>query len=181
MREVFTIGHSTRTQDEFLLELRRYGIECVVDVRSYPGSRREPQFGKDTMRTWLRDAAVDYVHLPGLGGRRGRQAGVSEDVNAAWNSASFRNYADYTLSDEFERGVRDLEFLALSMPVAFMCAEAVPWQCHRSILSSVLVARGWAVWHVGLGSSTLHELGKWGPVPVVTGDRVTYPATGRSE
>ena len=176
-REVWTIGHWTRSEGEFLHVLRAQHLDLVVDVRAQPGSRRNPQFGRDVLPQWLASAGVGYVHLAELGGRR-RKADVDPSVNAGWRHPSFKNYADYTLSAEFAAGVHRLIDLASSHRVVIMCGEPMPWRCHRLLLANALAARGWTVWHLmDDGEPTRHELGKWGAVPAVDEQcSVTYPA-----
>lgn len=174
--EVWTIGHSTRSVEEFLALLQEHAIDSLVDVRSFPGSRRCPQFGRETMSAWLADDAITYQHAHDLGGRRNRQHEVDPAINAAWHNASFRNYADYTLGDAYEAGMAQLAIMAHTSRVAFMCSEALPWRCHRSLIANTLVARDWAVHHImSVGKVVQHRLGAWGPEPLVTDGRVTYP------
>ena len=175
-REIWTIGHSTRTADEFLTLLHSCAIDSLVDVRSFPGSRRCPQFGREIMSAWLADGGIAYRHMSDLGGRRNKQRGVDPAVNAAWKNASFRNYADYTLSDVFEAALSDLIEIAQSSRVAYMCSESVPWKCHRLIISNSLVARGLTVHHImGANKMAEHHLGQWGPEPIIADGRVNYP------
>ena len=174
--EIWTIGHSTRSTEEFLALLHDQEIVSLVDVRSYPGSRRCPQFGREIMSTWLANDAITYQHASDLGGRRNRQHDVDPAINAAWQNASFRNYADYTLGDAYQTALANLTTVAQTSRVAFMCSEALPWRCHRSLIADSLVARGWAVHHLmSLGKATEHRLGQWGPEPFVADGRVTYP------
>ena len=174
--EIWTIGHSTRSTEEFLALLHEHAIDSLVDVRSFPGSRRCPQFGRETMSTYLADDAITYQHASDLGGRRNRQHDVDPAINAAWRNASFRNYADYTLGDAYQAGIVQLVSLAQTLPVAFMCSEALPWRCHRSLIANTLVARDWAVHHLmSVGKVIEHRLGAWGPEPLVANGRVTYP------
>lgn len=170
---LFTIGHSTRTSDEFCALLAEHDVATLADIRSIPGSNRNPQFHAEALAASLARRGVNYVHLAALGGRRSRQRQVDEDLNAAWRNRSFRNYADYTTTPDFEAGLREL--IGLDGPVACMCAEAVPWRCHRTIVSDNLVARGHDVTHVIGTAVTEHRLGAWGPAPVVAGTAVTYP------
>ena len=174
---VWTIGHSTRTAETFTELLRGERIELVADVRSFPGSRANPQFGRAAMRGWLGDAGIGYVHLSALGGRRDRQD-VEPGINAGWHNASFRNYADYTLTPGYEDGIAELLGLAGERRVACMCAEALPWRCHRLLIANTLAARGVTVRHImGDGDAEPHELGRWGATPRVADDgTVTYPA-----
>jgi len=174
--EIWTIGHSTRSIEEFLALLHEHDIHSLVDVRSFPGSRRCPQFGRETMMTWLADDGITYQHASDLGGRRNRNYDIDPAINAGWRLASFRNYADYTLGAAYQAGVVQLGILAQSSRVAFMCSEVLPWRCHRSLIANTLVARGWAVHHImGVGKVIEHQLGAWGPRPLVTDDQVTYP------
>jgi len=174
--EIWTIGHSTRSTEEFLALLHDHAIDSLVDVRSYPGSRRCPQFGRETMSVWLADDAITYQHASDLGGRRNRQHDVDPAINAAWRNASFRNYADYTLGNEYQAGIVQLATMAQTSRVAFMCSEALPWRCHRSLIANTLVARDWAVHHLmSAGKVIEHRLGAWGPEPLVADGRVTYP------
>lgn len=121
----------------------------------------------------MADVGIAYAHLGELGGRRNRQSEVDDELNAAWRNRSFRNYADYTTTTDFVAGLRDL--LALAEPVTYMCSEAVPWRCHRTIVSDNLVARGHEVTHLIGTKVTEHRLGAWGPEPVVHDNSVTYP------
>ncbi|HUZ40840.1 MAG TPA: DUF488 domain-containing protein [Acidimicrobiales bacterium] len=176
VREIWTIGHSTRSTEEFLALLHEHAINSLVDVRSFPGSRRCPQFGRETMSTYLADDAITYQHASDLGGRRNRDYDVDPATNAAWRNASFRNYADYTLGDAYQAGIVQLASVAQTLPVAFMCSEALPWRCHRSLIANTLVARDWAVHHImSVGKVIEHRLGAWGPEPHVANGRVTYP------
>lgn len=176
MRELWTIGHWTCPEDAFLRPLLAQEIELVADVRSQPGSRRSPQFGRDEMPKWLGGAGIDYVHLPELGGRRRKQA-VDPSINAGWREPSFKNYADYTLTPAYHDGIRRLEELATSQHVVIMCGEPMPWRCHRLLVANTLTAQGWTVWHLmGDDPPRRHELGRWGAAPSVDPDgRVTYP------
>lgn len=142
---VWTIGHSTRTDDEFKQLLLTNQIGSLVDVRSFPGSRRYPQFNTAELSSSLRNAGINYYHLPALGGRRKPQA---ESKNTAWQNASFRAYADHMESDEFKKGIKDLLEWAGERRTAIMCAEAVWWSCHRSLISDYLKAQGTEVLHI---------------------------------
>ena len=174
--EIWTIGHSTRSTEEFLALLHEHEIDSLVDVRSFPGSRRCPQFGRESMIVWLMDDAITYKHASDLGGRRNRNYNVDPAINAGWRLASFRNYADYTLGDAYQAGIVQLGIEAQNSRVAFMCSEVLPWRCHRSLIASTLVAGDWAVHHImSLGKVIEHHLGAWGPEPLVIDDQVTYP------
>lgn len=176
--ELWTIGHWTCPEGVFLGTLAAVDIDLVVDVRTQPGSRRNPQFGRDTLPTWLADAGVGYLHLPELGGRRPRQHGVPPEVNAGWQNRSFHNYADHALGPEFAEGLDHLTALARSKRTAILCGEPMPWRCHRLLIANALTVQGWRVWHLRVGEpAKLHELGIWGATPVVDADGVvTYPA-----
>jgi uncharacterized protein (DUF488 family) len=136
---VFTIGHSTRTWKDFLELLRVHRIKRVIDVRSIPRSRHNPQFNRETLSAKLRSARIGYVHLRKLGGLRHARR---DSQNTGWRNASFRGFADYMQSPDFEAGLERLIKLAKQKRSALMCAEAVPWRCHRSLIADSLVARG---------------------------------------
>lgn len=175
-REIWTIGHGTSSEAQFLDTLRPAGIERVVDIRAHPGSRRNPQFGVDAMPSWLAAAGIAYEQLPELGGRRGKQD-VDASVNAGWRNESFANYADFTLTPPFADGLARLAALATRERVAIMCGESVPWRCHRLLVANALTARGWRVGHlIANAAPRRHELGMWG-APAVVDDAgvVTYP------
>jgi uncharacterized protein (DUF488 family) len=143
---IWTIGHSTRAIDVFISLLGEHGIRLLVDVRSLPGSKRYPQFNKEALANSLGKSGINYEHFPELGGRRKAQP---ESKNIAWRNASFRGYADYMETDEFDKGVKRLLDLAADAgPTVIMCAEAVWWRCHRSLISDYLKARGIEVIHI---------------------------------
>ena len=169
---MFTIGHSTHSIDAFVGLLRGAGVEAVADVRRFPGSRRHPQFGRDALAASLRAAGIEYAHLEALGGRRSVRPG---SPNGGWEVRAFQGYADHMASGEFAAGLGALEALAGERPTAVMCAEALWWQCHRRLVADALVARGWAVEHIGPdGARTAHELTPF----ALAGDggTLTYPA-----
>jgi uncharacterized protein (DUF488 family) len=144
--QIWTIGHSTRTIDEFISLLRTNNIKLLADVRSFPGSRRYPQFNREMLAESLGKAGIRYEHFPELGGRRKARP---DSKNAAWRNNSFRGYADYMDTDDFHRGAERLLDLATEAgPAAIMCAEAVWWRCHRSLISDYLKARGIEVMHI---------------------------------
>lgn len=176
-REIWTIGHWTCPEPDFLRPLHAHGISLLADVRAQPGSRRSPQFGRDTMPRWLARAGIDYVHLSELGGRR-RKQDVDPEINAGWRQPSFKNYADYTLGPEYRKGIAALAGLATDHRVVIMCAEPTPWRCHRLLIANTLAARGWTVWHlIADAEPRRHELGQWGATPSVDeAGNVTYPA-----
>ena len=151
---VWTVGHSTRSIDEFVGLLRLSSISCLVDVRSYPGSRRYPQFNKENLCKAVSAAGIDYLHLPELGGRRKAKP---DSLNMAWRNESFRGYADYMETKAFREGIERLLKLARERRTAIMCAEAVWWRCHRSLISDYLKADGVKVIHIlGVGKSEEH-------------------------
>lgn len=144
-KEIWTIGHSTRTQEEFLEMLRNFRVELLVDVRRYPGSRKYPHFAKEQMQLWIPENNIEYLHLEDLGGRRK----VNKDTkNMAWRLISFRGYADHMETPEFHKAAQQLQELALLKRTAYMCSEAVWWSCHRSLISDYLKVRGWKVNHI---------------------------------
>jgi uncharacterized protein (DUF488 family) len=154
-RQVWTIGHSTRTTEEFAGLLAENGIEVLVDVRSYPSSRRLPHFNRDQLGSFLSGRGIEYRHMPGLGGRRKPNP---NSKNIAWTNASFRAYADYMETEEFGAGVRELLEVAQNQRTAIMCAEALWWRCHRSLISDYLKSIGIEVTHiVGRGKSEPHR------------------------
>jgi uncharacterized protein (DUF488 family) len=175
--QLWTIGHWNCPKPAFLHPLLEQDIELLLDVRAQPGSRRSPQFDADEMPQWLTDAGIGYLHMPELGGRRRRQ-GVDPAINGGWHNASFKNYADYTLTAAYRQGVQRLEELAADRRVVIMCGEPMPWRCHRLLIVNTLAARGWTVWHlIGDAPPRPHQLGQWGAAPVVGPDlQVTYPA-----
>jgi uncharacterized protein (DUF488 family) len=171
MLTVFTIGHSTRTWEEFLELLRAHDIERVVDVRSIPKSRHNPQFNRETLSAKLRGARIGYGHLRKLGGLRHTRR---DSQNMGWRNASFRGFADYMQTPEFEQGLRRLIKLAKQKQTAIMCAEAVPWRCHRSLIADALTVRGIRAAHILSGNrAQVHALTPFGRVH---GDCITYPA-----
>jgi uncharacterized protein (DUF488 family) len=166
---VYTVGHSTLALDEFLALLRAHGIAAVVDVRRYPASRRHPHFGREALARALADAGIEYRWLPELGGRRSARP---DSPHVAWRNTSFRGYADHMDGEEFAGGLVALLDLARERPTAIMCAESVPWRCHRQLIADALVARGVTVRHVlGPRASSEHTLAAFARV---AGDRVVY-------
>jgi uncharacterized protein (DUF488 family) len=167
---LFTIGHSTRTLDELVALLRASGVSILADIRTIPRSRHNPQFNREALGPALRRRHVRYVHLSSLGGlRRTRK----DSPNTGWRNASFRGYADYMLTEDFEHGLAELEALAEEGRVAVMCAEAVPWRCHRSLVADAVTVRGGAVEDItGPGTPHPHRLT---PFAHVEGTRITYP------
>ena len=145
---VFTIGHSTRSFEEFVGLLRSVGVRLLVDVRTVPRSRKNPQFNREILPATLADFQIAYEHLEALGGLRGHKRDVSPAVNAFWQNESFHNYADYTMTEEFRAGLDRLRYLGHQSPSAIMCAEAVWWQCHRRIIADYLIAADEIVFHI---------------------------------
>ena len=143
---IHTIGHSTRSLDDLIALLREASVDLLVDVRSFPRSRRNPQFNTDTLPAALEPHGIAYRHIAPLGGRRGPASDTSP--NGAWREPAFRNYADYALTPEFRAGLDDLLTEASRHRPAIMCAEAVWWQCHRRIITDYLLARGLEVRHI---------------------------------
>jgi uncharacterized protein (DUF488 family) len=142
---LYTIGHSTRDTAELLELLRAHGVEQVVDVRTIPRSRHNPQFNGDRLSRSLDQAGIRYVHLKTLGGLRHSRP---DSVNLGWRNASFRGFADYMQTKNFAAGLRRLKLLAARRPTAIMCAEAVPWRCHRSLIADALTVAKWRVLHI---------------------------------
>ncbi len=179
--DIFTIGHSTHTKDEFLKLLTDAKIDSLVDIRSFPGSRKFPHFHIDQMKIWLPEAGIKYTHNINLGGRRKVSKTVDKHINNSWINQSFHNYADYTLEEEFQQGLEELKDNALTANVAYCCAERHPARCHRLLISNWLSLNGWNVKHIidGPKNTTLietHEPGKWGAKPVLRADdTVIYP------
>lgn len=145
IQEIWTIGHSTRDFADFVTMLQSFQIEILADVRSYPGSRKFPQFNKESLQQTLPENGIEYVHLSKLGGRRKVQ---EDSKNTAWRDPAFRGFADYMDTEDFREGMEELKELALQKRVAYMCSEAVWWRCHRSLISDFLKAEGWKVWHI---------------------------------
>ncbi|NIM50901.1 MAG: DUF488 family protein, partial [Gemmatimonadales bacterium] len=153
---IYTLGHSTRSADEFLGLLKQFGIEVLVDVRRYPTSRRHPHFVQAILQRSLAGAAITYVHEPDLGGRRTARR---DSPNRAWERPGFRGYADHAATQPFGAALSRVMERAAAAPTAIMCAEAVPWRCHRQLIADYLVVRGWEVQHVmGPGQCTPHTL-----------------------
>jgi uncharacterized protein (DUF488 family) len=156
MAPIFTVGHSTRPIEELLALLGEAGIEVLVDVRRYPGSRRHPQYSRDALATSVSGAGIGYVHEPDLGGRRPARPG---SPHTAWRVEAFRGYADHMETAEFQAALERLIRLGSERRVVILCAEAVPWRCHRRLISDALVARGIEVRHIlAPGRADPHEL-----------------------
>ncbi|HEY9427423.1 MAG TPA: DUF488 domain-containing protein [Gemmatimonadaceae bacterium] len=174
MTLIHTIGHSTRSLDELVTLLRRHGVDHLADVRAHPGSRRYPHFSRDSLRAALPSLGIGYSHHPELGGRR---RGLPDSPNGAWRNASFRAYADYMGTAEFKTAIDSLVDLTEGKTVAIMCAEAVPWRCHRWLVSDALVARGVDVHHILDARSEPHSLTRFAELRHGT---VVYPPESTS-
>jgi len=167
---VLTIGHSTHTLDHLIGLLKAHGVTRVVDVRTVPRSRHNPQFNRDTLPGALGAEGIGYAHLPGLGGLR---HGRKDSPNTGWRNASFRGYADYMLTPEFAENIERLMELGRRERIAVMCAEAAPWRCHRSLIADALTVRRVAVEHIM--SESRRDPHQMTPFARVEGERITYP------
>jgi uncharacterized protein (DUF488 family) len=143
--EIWTIGHSTRSIEEFLSILKSFRIEVLVDIRTFPGSRRYPHFNKESLSTTLQQNGIEYVHMLALGGRR---KPLADSVNVSWRHPAFRGYADHMQTPEFIDAINDVQRLASRKRVVYMCSEAMWWKCHRSLVSDYLKVKGWNVQHI---------------------------------
>jgi len=168
---IMTIGHSTRPVAELIHLLKAHDAKRLADVRTIPRSRHNPQFNRDQLSAALHSARLHYTYMPGLGGFRHARP---DSLNAGWHNASFRGYADYMQTPEFKKNLDALIELAKHEKTAIMCAEAVPWRCHRSLIADALLARGIEVREITSATRTrIHALTPWGHV---NGTQVTYPA-----
>ena len=168
-RMIWTIGHSTRDIDDFIAILRSFDIQLVADIRSYPGSRRYPQFNKETLEVSLLKRNISYVHLKDLGGRRKANP---ESRNMAWRHEAFRGYADYMETDSFKKAINHLQRIAEKEQTAYMCSEAVWWRCHRSLVSDYLKSVAWTVMHIiGSGKAEEHP---YTPAATIVNGELTY-------
>jgi uncharacterized protein (DUF488 family) len=168
---VFTVGHSTHPLEEFIALLEAHGVTCLVDVRTIPRSRHNPQFNRDTFPQALTKQGIEYCHLKGLGGLRHTSA---DSPNTGWRNASFRGYADYMLTDAFAQELARLVELTETQQVAVMCAEAVPWRCHRSLIADALTVRRVQVEHIM--TRARRQPHRLTPFARVVGLGITYPA-----
>jgi uncharacterized protein (DUF488 family) len=168
---VFDLGHSTRSRAELIELLRSFEIATLADIRTVPRSRHNPQFNEDELARALPRAGIAYVHVPKLGGLRRGLGDASP--NRAWRNASFRGYADHMQTDEFAEGLEEVRERARAGPIALLCAEAVPWRCHRSLVADALFARGVVVGHImGVGRADAHRPTAFARI---RGKKVTYP------
>jgi uncharacterized protein (DUF488 family) len=167
---VYTIGHSTRTLEEFVALLKAYQISLLVDVRTVPRSRHNPQFNKEPLPASLKTEGIRYIHMPEIGGLRHPKR---DSINLAWQNMGFRGYADYMQTKEFTDNLLKIVALARENCLTLMCAEALPWRCHRSLISDALVVRHIKVLHILSATSTItHELTEFAHVE---GIKITYP------
>lgn len=167
---IYTIGHSTRSLDQFVELLRTYGIGRLVDVRTIPRSRHNPQFNRDTLGRFLRNRRIGYRHMKELGGLR---HACTDSPNSGWHNASFRGFADYMQTPAFAVAIDKLVDLAKGKLTAIMCAEAVPWRCHRSLIGDALIIRGIEVRDIfSTKSVKLHTITA---MAVIHGTQITYP------
>ena len=167
---ILTIGHSTRALDDFLDILRAHTVTRLVDIRTVPRSRRNPQFNQDSLSERLKQSAIDYVLMKQLGGLRHPKA---DSLNMGWSNSSFRGFADYMRTQEFTNGIDQLIGLAQNGQAAIMCAEVLPWRCHRWLIADALLVRGVQVEHImTIKTRTKHSLTKWASIE---GDQITYP------
>jgi len=169
---MMTIGHSTHSIEEFLRMLTAHGVETLVDVRTIPRSRHNPQFNRETLPETLRAAGIAYVHVPELGGLRHARR---DSVNTGWRNLSFRGFADYMQTPEFAAAVAHLIELSSARRAAIMCSEALPWRCHRSLIADALTVRGVAVEHImSVSSRKPHTLTEFAHHDRADGDKITY-------
>ncbi|SIT79653.1 DUF488 domain-containing protein [Edaphobacillus lindanitolerans] len=185
--DLYTIGHSTHTEDQFIKLLKDAGVELLADVRAFPGSRKFPWFHTDRMKEWLPENGIGYVHIPELGGRRRKSRDVPDGCNAGWNNRSLHNYADYTLEPGFSEGLRKLSENADGIRAAICCSERHPARCHRLLISNWVSMHGMRVIHIldGPHGETItesHEPGRWGARPLLQEDgSIIYPPDHQDE
>ena len=172
--QLYTIGHATRPLDSFIAILKSFDIDMVVDIRTIPRSRHNPQYNKDTLPQELEKEGIKYTHMTGLGGLRKAQA---NSINLGWHNLSFRNYADYMQSDDFKENLKQLIDIIKENNVVIMCAETLPWRCHRSLVADALLIRGIKSLDIFKeGVAKEHELTSFA---VVKGKDITYPTDER--
>lgn len=170
VNSVYTIGHSTRTIEDFIKLIKTYGIEMVIDVRTIAGSRFNPQYNEESLSKSLSKKKISYLRIKGLGGLRHT---TKDSINTAWKNLSFRGYADYMQTSEFAEGIEQLIKLAKEKQIAIMCAEAVPWRCHRSLIGDALTVRKIEVVNIISEKSSMPH--KITPFARVKGHTITYP------
>lgn len=165
-RIIWTIGHSTRSLEEFVAMLHSSKIKSIADIRSYPGSRKFPQFNKEALEISLPQNNIEYIHLKNLGGRR---KASPDSKNTSWRNLAFRGYADYMETTNFKTEIKNLEKMALKQRTAYMCSEAVWWRCHRSMVSDYLKVHGWKVMHI-MGVDKEQEHPYTAPARIINGE-----------
>jgi uncharacterized protein (DUF488 family) len=173
---VLTVGHSTRPLEDFIHLLQAHGVKRVVDVRTVPRSRHNPQFNRDTLPQDLKTSHIGYVQVSGLGGLRHPR---TDSLNMGWRNASFRGYADYMQTEEFEKNLAKVIEYARRKQIALMCAEALPWRCHRSLIADALLIRDIRVEHIMTPTHCQHH--SLTPFAKVRGARITYPLVMKEE
>jgi uncharacterized protein (DUF488 family) len=170
-RTIFTVGHSTRSLGDFIAILKAHGIQALADVRQYPRSRRLPHFNDESLSAALLREGIDYLPFKSLGGRRKANP---DSINTGWRNENFRGYADFMQTGEFTQALKELMDVAVRRTTAVMCAEAMPWRCHRSLIADALVIRGWEVLDImDANEARPHRLPSFARVD---GMRLTYPA-----
>lgn len=175
-KTIYTIGHSTKPIEDFLDLLKTYEIELLIDVRTIPKSKFNPQYNEANLSTSLEKSGMKYLHLTTLGGLRHT---VLNSVNLGWHNLSFRGFADYMQTPDFKEGLKKLETLGKEYKCAIMCAEALPWKCHRSMIADALTVKKWKVFHImSKKSAKLHELTKFIHVEK---RKLTYPTDKNTE
>ena len=167
---ILTVGHSTHPIEDFLKLLAAHAVELLIDIRTIPKSRRNPQYNSDTLAQALERAGIEYRHMPGLGGLRHPR---KDSINTAWQNAGFRGYADYMQTPQFEASLHQLIQVADRQRTVIMCAEAVPWRCHRSLVADALMAHGATVEHILSGKAA--KAHAYTAFARVEGQQVTYP------
>ncbi len=171
---IWTIGHSTRSINDFIVLLKSFEIELIADIRSLPGSRRYPHFNMEALKVSLSENNIKYIHFKELGGRRKVRP---DSTNEGWRLAAFRGYADYMETDAFRKAIEELESYAYKEKTAYMCAEALWWSCHRSLVSDYLKLNGWMVFHImNKGKATEHY---YTSPSVIANGKLTYPAINK--
>jgi uncharacterized protein (DUF488 family) len=168
---IFTVGHSTHALETFIDIITAHGVTLIADVRIWPRSRRYPHFNGDVLAVALQRTGINYVHLPGLGGRRKPHP---DSINLAWKNDGFRGYADYMQTPQFEENLARLIELSIGQQAAVMCAEAVPWRCHRALIADALIGHGITV--MDILSNTKSQEHKLTPFARVKGTQITYPS-----
>lgn len=173
--QLYTVGHSTTDFKKFCDILKSFRIEKLIDVRSYPGSRYVPDFNKENLEVELPKRQIDYTHFRNLGGRRKSCCKDDYSLVEGWKNQAFQNYASYTLTEEYEEGIKRLIDAAKLQTVCIMCAESVPWKCHRLIISNTLASKGIEVFHIVGENCIPHELNRFGAKAVLKDGKVLYP------